>query len=275
MLIAAIGAVIVPLRAGQASHGRLSIAVFVLVPAVAAGFYAGLGSPDAATAEISHQYRNQVDTSPDSAIHTEKAVGSVASMVEGLRIRLENEPGDAGSWLLLAKSYRHLGQTENANAAYERARSLGQSDAEFEQSISSVKSTEEASAANIGPALRGQVTLSPDAEALVEPGDVVFIFAKESADHRMPVVAVRKPAAELPIQFVLTDRDVMVSGTSLADFEQLVVTAKISRSGLATEVVNGFEVWSDPVSPLDSQSIELQLTAGSRVSTLSEGGSNE
>ena len=91
----------------------------------------------------------------------------------------------------------------------------------------------------------------------------------------MPVVAVRKPAAELPIDFVLTDRDVMVAGTSLAQYEQLVVTAKISRSGLATEVVEGLEVWSGPVSPLGNQVIKLQLGGASESAVESVGDHNE
>jgi hypothetical protein len=272
MMAAAIGLIIAPLRTARAGHGRLSIAVFILVPAVAAGFYAGLGSPDAATAEDSRQYRSHVEFSNSSESRTRKTVGSVTSMLDGLRERLEKEPDDAGGWLLLAKSYKHLGQSEEANAAYERARSLGKTDAAFEQPA---ESTEEALPVEFGPALRGRVSLSAAAEALVTSGDVVFIFAQESAEHRMPVAAVRKPASELPIEFALTDGNAMISGTSLAHFEQLVVTAKISRSGLATEVVEGLEVWSDPVSPLDGQTIELLLTANTDVRAQSVGGSNE
>jgi len=275
MLMAAIAVVVVPLAAKQGSHGRLSIALIVLVPAIAAGFYGGLGSPDAATAEQAHQNRGQSEVASSSGNRAVKPIGSVASMLEGLRIRLENEPGDGGDWLLLAKSYQHLGQTEDADAAYQRARSLGKNDPALEQSQGNVVSAEVAAPVDVGPALRGQISLAPDAAALVEPGDTVFIFAKESMEQRMPVVAVRKPAKELPIRFVLTDRDVMVSGTTLAQFEQLVVTAKISRSGLATEVVEGLEVWSDPVSPLDNNVIELLLTAATNQDTQSVGGRNE
>lgn len=261
MLIAAIGAVVVPLKTARAGNGRLIIAVLIFVPVVAAGFYAGLGTPDAATTAIDHKVQSQIEASRSSHNPASNTVGSVASMIEGLKSRLESEPDDAGSWLLLAKSYQHLGQTEDANAAYERARALGKIDAAFEQSVGSVGSPEEAPAADIGPALRGRVSLSADAAALVEPGDTVFIFAKESIEQRMPIVALRRPATEFPLQFTLTDRDAMVAGTSLANFEQLVVTAKISRSGLATEVVAGLEAWSDPVSPLDNQTIELQIGA--------------
>ncbi len=262
MLVAAIGALIVPLRLARAGGGRLSIAILIMVPTIAAGFYAGLGTPGAATREIAHQNQNRARaaTGADTENRSGKTVGSVASMLDGLKERLEKEPDDAGSWLLLAKSYRHLGQTEDANAAYERAKALGMTDATFEQTITTVAPAAELPMTDTGPALRGRVTLSPEAAALVLPGDTVFIFAKESAGQRMPVVALRKPAAELPIEFVLTNRDAMVAGTSLAQFEHLVVTAKISRSGLATDVLAGLEAWSVPVSPLDGAAIELQLT---------------
>jgi hypothetical protein len=272
MLIAAIGVVVAPFRA---SHGKLSLALLVLVPAVAAGFYGGLGSPAAATAENSSQNRASIRSNASTGNQSAKPVGSVASMLDGLKARLEQEPDDAGSWLLLAKSYQHLGLAAEADSAYDRARALGKTDPAFEKSSADVVPAELIAPVDTGPALRGQISLSADAAALVQPGDTVFIFAKESAEHRMPVVAVRKPATELPIQFSLTDRDAMIAGTSLAQFEQLVVTAKISRSGLATEIVEGLEVWSDPVSPLDSTFIELQLRTTSEATKNVAGDSNE
>ena len=83
----------------------------------------------------------------------------------------------------------------------------------------------------------------------------------------MPVVALRKPAAELPIDFVMTDAQAMVAGTHLADYETLVVTARVSRSGMATESVAGLEVWSDPVSPMTGSEINLLIVTNSQVGT--------
>jgi cytochrome c-type biogenesis protein CcmH len=81
----------------------------------------------------------------------------------------------------------------------------------------------------------------------------------------MPVVALRKPASDLPIDFILTDEQVMVPGTHLADFESLIVTARISRSGLATDVVEGLEVWSEPVTPVAGGEIQLLIAAGAQA----------
>lgn len=261
MLFAAIAAIIVPLRAARVEGSRLYIAVSILVPAIAVGFYATLGSPDAASRRIEHRYQSQAATRPAFADQSKKSAGSVSSLIDGLRARLEKEPEDAGGWLLLAKSYKHLGQTDDANFAYEHARALGKIDAEFEHSIGATAS-ESSIPVDAGPALRGRVTLTANAAALVRPSDIVFIFAKESIEQRMPIVALRRPATEFPMQFSLTDRDAMVAGISLADFDHLVVTAKISRSGLATEVLAGLEVWSGLISPNDKQLIELQIGKG-------------
>jgi len=263
MLVAAIGFVVVPIRKSGAASSRLSVGVLILVPTMAAGFYTSLGTPEAITAVFAHQARTGAAQSSSPA-GVKKPVGSVASMLDGLKARLEHNPVDAGSWLLLAKSYRHLGRPEEANAAYEKARALGVTDDSFEQAAGNGVARPTAGMANAGPSIRGRLTLSPNAATLVHPNDTVFIFAKESADQRMPVVAQRFPASSLPLDFDLTDRDVMVAGTSIARFDHLIVTAKVSRSGLATEVVDGLEVWSDPVTPTNGPFLDLLLTAGDR-----------
>ena len=157
MLIAAISVVVVPFRA---SHGKLSVALVILVPAVAAGFYGGLGTPDAATTEYTHQNRFQSQSITPPANSSKKPVGSVASMLDGLRVRLESDPDDAGGWLLLAKSYQHLGQTQEANDAYARARALGKTDPAFEQTKTTSVPAELIAPVDIGPALRGRISLS-------------------------------------------------------------------------------------------------------------------
>lgn len=73
----------------------------------------------------------------------------------------------------------------------------------------------------------------------------------------MPVVALRKPVSDLPIDFVLTDKEMMVPESSLDDFAELVVTAKISRSGNASDNSQGLEAWSRPVSPVGGGTIDL------------------
>jgi cytochrome c-type biogenesis protein CcmH len=42
---------------------------------------------------------------------------------------LQQEPDDGKGWLLLAKTYRHLGRMDEAREAYRKADALGNSDA--------------------------------------------------------------------------------------------------------------------------------------------------
>jgi len=257
MLVFAIAAVVVPLGNGKPLLSAPGILVAVAVPAATLALYAFLGSPDAVTAELSQARRAQFESYPASNSRSGKPAASVASLVDGLKYRLDRDPNDSGGWLLLARSYQHLGHHDEASFAYERAQSLGRADLELEKLLRGANQSLQEAFTHAGPALRGRVKLSPAAASSVNPDDTIFIFAKESPNHRMPIVALRKPAADLPIEFNLTDRHVMVPGTHLADFETLVVTARVSRSGLATDVIEGLEVWSKPVSPIDGAEIEL------------------
>ena len=49
-------------------------------------------------------------------------------MVGGLEERLRQQPEDGKGWLLLAKSYKHMGRLEEARQAYRKADALGNGD---------------------------------------------------------------------------------------------------------------------------------------------------
>ena len=57
---------------------------------------------------------------------------SVGMLVGGLEARLEASPEDAKGWILLARSYEHLGEHDKAWNAYTRARDLGMTDTSLE-----------------------------------------------------------------------------------------------------------------------------------------------
>lgn len=63
--------------------------------------------------------------SPDKA-------ASVGTLVGGLEARLESSPEDAKGWILLARSYDHLGEYDKAWNAYTHARDLGMTDTSLE-----------------------------------------------------------------------------------------------------------------------------------------------
>jgi hypothetical protein len=252
MLIVAISFVAVPLQTGKSFLASPKILVAVFIPLLAVSLYAFLGPRD----EVAVQH---VATNSKPGAATDTSLGSVASMVDGLAARLESEPDDADGWVLLARSYLHIDRHADALDAYEHARALGKIDANLETELLGASLAQQTDGDIGGPSISGRVALSPSATAAVLPGDTLFIFAKESREHRMPVVALRKSVADLPLDFVLTDKEVMVPGSQLSDYEQLVVTAKISRSGNATDNSLGLEAWSDAVSPSSTDRIDLLI----------------
>ncbi len=256
MMIAAIAFVAVPLRTGKSLFNTPLAGVIAFVPLLAMAMYAMLGSPD----QLANKHTSLTGTKDRSETAADAgALGSVASMLDGLQQRLDAEPDDADGWILLARSYQHVNQPIEAVAAYEHAKALGKVDTDLEALLLGASVTDATDLS--GPALRGRVVLSPEAAAEVLVSDSVFIFAKESREHRMPVVAVRKNASDLPFEFQLTDKEVMIPGTRLSDFEHLVVTAKISRTGNASDNSLGLEVWSEPVSPTSTELIELVIAS--------------
>jgi cytochrome c-type biogenesis protein CcmH len=58
----------------------------------------------------------------------DRKAASVTELLAGLERRLRENPDDAKGWLLLAKSYDHLGRRRDAAMAYEKAAALGLAD---------------------------------------------------------------------------------------------------------------------------------------------------
>jgi len=132
MLIAAICFAALPLRSGKSYISRAGVIVALVFPLASFGLYALLGSPDAITAEAPAAQHAQQKATVTANNQADRSLGTVASLLDGLKTKLEENPDDAGNWMLLARSYQHLGHYAEALAAYERAQSLGTTDTEFE-----------------------------------------------------------------------------------------------------------------------------------------------
>jgi hypothetical protein len=248
--------VVVPLTRERQELRKITLAAALLVPLGAIGMYALIGEPGTT---VHASAGSSASRDPGTGTDTQQPgtkVGSVASLVGGLVERLKQQPDDANGWLLLARSYEHLGEMEKAAAAYAKASALGASDEELEASLTAAKSSSGGEAE-----IHGRVTLDASAMGQVEPTDTVFIFAKAVNGSSMPVAALREPAKDLPFEFVLSDRQSMVDIARLSNFESVVVGARISRSGNAMQDDTGLTVQSDPVKVVGGDFIELIITS--------------
>lgn len=79
----------------------------------------------------------------------------------------------------------------------------------------------------------GTVTLSDAVVGQVAPQDTVFIYAKATQGPKMPLAILRKQVRDLPARFELTDAMAMSTQTPLSSATEVVVTARVSKSGQA------------------------------------------
>lgn len=107
-----------------------------------------------------------------------------------------------------------------------------------------------AAAAAAAPAagrVTGKVDLSPALKAKVAPTDTVFVFARAAEGPRMPLAILRKQVKDLPVEFALDDSMAMAPNMKLSSFAEVVVGARVSRSGNATPQSGDLEGLSRPV----------------------------
>jgi cytochrome c-type biogenesis protein CcmH len=75
----------------------------------------------------------------------------------------------------------------------------------------------------------------------------------------MPLAIQRLPAASLPVTVTLDDSTSMMPTLKLSTMPQVVVGARVSRSGQATPQPGDFEVLSDPIANTHSEPLRLTI----------------
>jgi len=111
-------------------------------------------------------------------------------------------------------------------------------------------------------AVRGTVRLSPALARNAQPDDTVFVFARHAEGARMPLAIVRKQVKDLPFEFVLDDSSAMSPQHKLSGASQVVVGARISKSGNATPQPGDLTGQTSPLAP---GAIGLQLEINTTV----------
>jgi cytochrome c-type biogenesis protein CcmH len=84
-----------------------------------------------------------------------------------------------------------------------------------------------------GASITGTVTLSKALAAQASPEDALFVFARPVSGERMPLAILRKQVKDLPLTFTLDDSLSMSPTAKLSSAKQVVVSARISKSGNA------------------------------------------
>ena len=90
-----------------------------------------------------------------------------------------------------------------------------------------------AAASSAATTLSVAVEVSDSVREKFNESDVVFVYAKAKQGPRMPLAVARLTLAALPATVTLDDSMAMVEGMNLSAFDQLVVSARVTRTGSA------------------------------------------
>jgi cytochrome c-type biogenesis protein CcmH len=104
------------------------------------------------------------------------------------------------------------------------------------------------------------VRLDPALQNKVKPDDIVFIFARAKDGPKMPLAVERARASDLPKSTVLDDSKSMRPDLSLSRFAEVVVGARISRSGQPTAQsgdLEGYAPQALPVGQAESPDVNI------------------
>jgi len=131
-----------------------------------------------------------------------------------------------------------IGRSVNASIA--EARELGDTKA-------AGKAAPKAAASTTGARVAGRVSLAQGLVGKAQPTDTVFIFARAAGGPPMPLAVLRRQVKDLPLEFALDDSMAMAPSLKLSGFPEVIVGARISRSGSATPQSGDLQGLSQPV----------------------------
>jgi cytochrome c-type biogenesis protein CcmH len=235
---------------GAYSARQLTLGALVLtVPALA--LYSVLGQPGSLV-----QPANAAPTMAD-------VDGMVRQMEQALRARPAGNAADAPAWDMLARAQASLQRYGQAAESYAHAIELDPDGAqrladradllrlingpggaaEAERLVQRALKIDprhpkalalaaaQAPAAMATTGISGQVEIAPELRSRLQPGDTLYITARTPQGPRLPLAVLRLSASAEPVAFTLSDDQAMAPDHRISDHAQVVVEARISRSG--------------------------------------------
>lgn len=105
----------------------------------------------------------------------------------------------------------------------------------------------DAPAAAGGKSVSGTVTIEKGLAAKASPTDAVFVFARPADGSKMPIALTRGQVKDLPLKFTLDDTTSMSPQVKMSAFPEVILVARVSKSGSAMPASGDLEGLTKPV----------------------------
>jgi cytochrome c-type biogenesis protein CcmH len=114
-------------------------------------------------------------------------------------------------------------------------------------------------ASSTGPTLTVSVTLDPKLKDKLDGDATLFVFARAASGPPMPLAIQRLKASQLPLTVTLDDSMSMMPQMSLSKFPEVVVGARVSKSGNAMPQSGDLQTLSQPLASSRAEPIALTI----------------
>lgn len=105
--------------------------------------------------------------------------------------------------------------------------------------------------------ISGTVTIVPALASKLDPTSTVFIFARPTQGSAMPVAIVKTTVKDLPYSYLLDDSTGLMPAYKLSQAGEVILVARISKSGDAKSQAGDLQGKTSAVKPGDKVDIEI------------------
>ncbi len=166
---------------------------------------------------------------------------------------------------LIADATQRLGDQPATESASTASATASQAQPAAEQTASAAAESSAAvataaPAAGAAPSITVRVSVNESLQQNVAPTDAVFIFARALKGPPMPLAVVRRQAADLPVTVTLDDSSAIMPAMTLSKFEEVVVGARISKTGTANPQSGDLQGQVAPVKTGDDKPVSVTIS---------------
>jgi len=104
-----------------------------------------------------------------------------------------------------------------------------------------------------------KVKIDDSLKVKVNPQDHLFVFAKAAQGPPMPLAVSKHTVAQLPLEIALNDSMAMMPDLKLSGFDQIIISARISKSGEPIAQAGDLQGESDVINPSATKSVTITI----------------